>query len=302
MNIRIFFACLGASLLLAAAPQSPRLEPSSNWVLEYADDSCRLQRTFGEGDNRVVLLFESSAPRQMSMVAVGWPLRTDLSEIPVRFLPLQQLLLYTRPAKSAADGREPALVAPGVPFLPDDLREKLSTQARASRGARPPPVDLDDRAVRIAARSEFASSATGIEISPHRNRPVVLATGSLGEPIRMLDECARESLRDWGIDPDLEDRIARGLWAPDASRWLGPNDYPQRMVSEEKESEVKARLLVDASGRVSGCTGLSHFKDPEFNKVVCEKLRVRARFLPAELADGTKVPSYYVLRISFVLM
>jgi protein TonB len=62
---------------------------------------------------------------------------------------------------------------------------------------------------------------------------------------------------------------------------------------------VSVRLLVDASGKVTNCTSLSHFDAPEFNKVVCEKFKARARFEPAELADGTKVPSYYVNRVIF---
>jgi hypothetical protein len=240
----------------------------------------------------------------VSMVVVGWPLRTDLSEIPVRFLPNQHKPQITRPAKSAADGREPALVSDSVGFIPDDFVERWDRRAREAgtkRGMRPPPTDLNERAIYIASRQAFVSATTQIEISPHRNRPVVLATGSLRDPIRMLDECARESLRDWGVDPDLEDKIARPVWPPDQSRWLSTDDYPRGMLWAGKESQVRARLLVDATGRVTGCTGLSHFADPEFNTIVCERLTARARFLPAELADGTKVPSYFVAGIHFRL-
>ena len=50
---------------------------------------------------------------------------------------------------------------------------------------------------------------------------------------------------------------------------------------------------------MTSCTSLSHFKEPEFNKIVCDKFMARARFEPAELADGTKVPSYYVNKVVF---
>jgi TonB family protein len=130
-------------------------------------------------------------------------------------------------------------------------------------------------------------------------RAVILETGPLGEPIKMFDQCGRDSLRDWGVNPDLEDKIVKPVWAPHPDWWFGPEDYPSDMVRSGQESEVEVRLLVDASGRPTKCTSLSHFKQKEFDQVVCDKFMKRAHFEPAELADGTKVPSYYVQRVIF---
>jgi protein TonB len=115
----------------------------------------------------------------------------------------------------------------------------------------------------------------------------------------LFDQCDRDSLRDWGVDPDVDDKIAKPVWAPDPSRWFSTADYPADMVNRLKESEVRVRLLVDAAGRVTKCTSLSHFDEPQFNRIVCDKFIKRARFEPAELADGTKVPSYYINRVVF---
>lgn len=49
------------------------------------------------------------------------------------------------------------------------------------------------------------------------------------------------------------------------------------------------------------CTSLSHFEQPDFNNVVCDNFTRRAVFEPAELADGTKVPSYFTIRVVFKL-
>ena len=128
---------------------------------------------------------------------------------------------------------------------------------------------------------------------------MILETGSLGEAIRLFDKCSRDSLRDWGVDPDLEDKIVRPVWTPNIANWFSASDYPSEMVMQGVQSEVKFRLLVDASGRVTKCTSLTHFSQPEFAQVVCDRIMKRARFEPAELADGTKVPSYYVNRVVF---
>ena len=38
------------------------LEPSSNWELDYAPDSCALRRTFGEGDRQTQLEMRRFSP------------------------------------------------------------------------------------------------------------------------------------------------------------------------------------------------------------------------------------------------
>jgi len=285
-------------LLVAATPQPVRLQPSSPWVLDYAENSCRLSRAFGTGKDQTILQFESTAPGEMSMIAIGRPLQTGAEEIPGKFLPVQD-----DPFKGKAEiatNKRPGVLWAKVALLPAALiaRDKAEGELRkAHPGVRPPPIDLADKAEHRAARQAFAAAVTELEIDSRRNRPVILETGSLGEAIKSLGKCNRDSLRDWGIDPDVEDKIVRPVWAPDVVSWFTSDDYPASKLG--KESEVRVRLLVDAAGKVTKCTSLSHFDEPEFNQVTCEKFMKRARFRPAELADGTKVPSYYINRVVF---
>jgi len=284
-----------------AATQPVRLQPSSPWVVDYAENSCRLARTFGQGPDKTTLLLESEAPDEIDMVALGKPLNGFSEEVPAKFLPVQGNPMEGRAAQST-DKHQPAILWSRVFLLPDDVAEKLKKRAAARKlesGTRPPPLDPAERAWLKAKRQEFASKATELEIAARRNRPVILETGPLGEAIRMFDKCSRDSLRDWGVDPDLEDKIVRPVWAPDAAKWFSSNDYPGEMAVRGEESIVKVRLLVDASGKPTKCTSLSHFKEPSFNDVVCGKFMKRAHFAPAELADGTKVPSFYTNIIVF---
>ena len=290
------------ALLGAAPPQPVRLQPSSGWVLDYAADSCKLSRAFGTGDDQTILQFESTAPREMSIVALGRPLKTSQTSVPAKFLPVQEKAFKGEPHETVTD--KPIVLWSGVDLLPAAFieREKDKEEQRKSHpGVRPPPIDLRERAEERLAHQAFAAAVTGFEIDSRHSRPIILETGSLGAAIEMFDKCSRDSLRDWGVDPDLEDKIVRRAWAPDVSRWFSANDYPTSMQQQGKESEVRVRLLVDAAGRVSKCTSLSHYDEPSFNKVVCDKFIKRAKFEPAELADGTKVPSYYINRIVFRL-
>jgi hypothetical protein len=298
MRLTSIAVLLSFTPALIAAAQPIRLQPSSPWVVDYAENSCRLVRTFGTGDGKVIFGLESESPEQVDMLVVGGPLASYSDEVPARFLPFQNKPMEGEPENS---DRGPGVLWAHVRLLPDDLSDRLEQKGKVSSrpGVRPPPLDLAEEAQIKAERLKFASAATELEIDARRNRPVILETGSLGGPIKAFDKCSRDSLRDWGVDPDLEDRIVRRPWSPNVAKWFSPDDYPPNMVANGEESDVKVRLLVDASGNVTKCTSLSHFREPAFNKVVCDKFMKRAHFQPAELADGTKVPSFYTNHIRF---
>ena len=303
MRFLAIIACAAAVPFLAAASEPVRLQPSSQWIVDYADDSCRLIRTFGEGKSKTVLVFESEAPDEMDLLVVGRPLEDDgqSEKVPAQFLPVGGKPVEGKAAESTESGA-PAMLWSHLPLLPDILADALEKKAlalsRSSRsGKRPPATNLTEEKAIETAREQFVSKVNELELGSRR--PVILETGSLGDAMKEFHKCSHDSLRDWGVDPELEAKIARPVWARDPSSWFTTDDYPAEEARRGAESEVKVRLLVDATGRPTKCTSLSHFKEPQFNQVVCDKFMKRAHFEPAELADGTKVPSYYVNRVVF---
>jgi hypothetical protein len=302
MRITALIGAVAALPTLANGASPLHLAPSTPWVVDYAENSCRLIRHFGEGKDEVIFALESEAPGALDMLAVGKPMATILDEVPARLLPLQTKPLLGKPGASADKAVPIVLWSQKVRLLPDDVvaaDEAKDEQRKAHPEIRPPAESLAEQAQRKARRLAFAASSTAVEIDARSSRPIILDTGSFGEPIKMFDQCTRDSLRDWGVDPDVEDKIVRGVWAPNPSAWFSPSDFPRDMLVRGEESVVKVRVLVDATGRVTKCTSLSHFREPEFNKIACDKFTARAHFAPAELADGTKVPSYYVNKVVF---
>jgi TonB family protein len=128
---------------------------------------------------------------------------------------------------------------------------------------------------------------------------MVLKTGPLGKAIAMFDECERDLLKQWGVDPAIQDQIVKPVWSQSPLGWFTSDDYPSSALARNEESTVNVRLAVDSSGKVTKCASLSAYAAPDFNKVVCNVYLTRARFAPAELADGTKVASYYSQNITF---
>lgn len=294
----------GVAVIASLAGARPlRLAPSTPWVVDYAENSCRLIRHFGQGKDATIFALESEAPGAEDMLIAGKPMSTFKEQVAAKFSPLQAKPMLGLPAETT-DKRDPVVLWSAVWLLPDDVVAHLEKEAIArNRNAklRPPPISLAEQAARKAQRQAFAETTTAIEVDVRPDRRVILETGSLGEPIKMFDQCSRNSLRDWGVNPDVEDKIVRPVWAPAPWAWFKPSDYPNDMLMRGQQSVVKVRLLIDAAGRVTKCTSLSHFNAPQFDKLVCDNFIARAQFEPAELADGTKVPSYYVNKVIFMI-
>jgi len=294
-------ACAAMAPLCIAATQPVRLQPTSPWDVDYAENSCRLIRVFGEGKSETKLAFESAAPGEMDMLIFGRPLDTYQDRVNARFLPVGSESFEGRAAQTVGK-QMPAILWPNVPLLPAAAlaeQKRESDERKRNPTVRPPVVPLAQQAARRAMRQQFANNVTELEIATGRDRAVILETGSLGPAMAAFTQCGRDSLKDWGVDPDIEDKIVRPVWTTNPNGWLFANDYPRDMLTAGKESIVSVRLLIDATGKITKCTPLSHFTEQEFNQISCRNITARARFEPAELADGTKVPSYMTRRIVF---
>lgn len=296
-----FLIAAAAIPSLGSAATPLHLAPSSTWDVDYAENSCRLIRHFGTGNDETTFALESEAPGALDMIVIGKPVWTIDDLVGARFLPLRSRPILGTPGRSS-EKNLPIILFSNVQLLPDNVlaaNERDEAERRQHPELRPPATSVAELAEKNQQRQAFADNTQAIQIGPAHNRPVILDTGSLGAAIKAFDKCSRDSLRDWGVDPDLEDRIVRRAWAPHPESWFSAEDYPAEFVVLGQHSVVKVRLLVDATGRVTKCTSLSHFNEPKFNKIVCDKFMQRAHFQPAELSDGTKVPSYYINKVVF---
>lgn len=297
MRLKFLVACIAFCPMLVSASEPVRIQPSSKWVLDYADNSCRLIRLFGEGGNQTKLAFEGVAPNEITMLIVGGTLRSSIGqgEVKARFLPGTDEP-FTGIAGEADHGAKGAALWTSLPLDPtwkrDDRKFRFDATIRQN-------IDLVEHEAARAKRTALATSTTELSVAPSSGRAMVLETGSLGKPIAMFDECERDLLRQWGVDPDVQDKIFKPVWAPNVLSWFSANDYPTAELANSQSSVVNVRLAVDATGKVTKCVSLSAFNAPAFNKVVCNVYLARARFFPAELANGTKVPSYYSQHITF---
>lgn len=285
--------------IVIAAKDPVQLAPSAPWNLHYGDTSCQLIRTFGEADKATTLVLERVAPRSnLTMLIFGGSLRSKTGESDARaiFIPLTgNVLNGGHVAETVSSKKQTAILWSRVSFRRST--DPLKAPKEGERADR----DLAQEAADRAEESASAAVITALKIREASRHEIVLQTGPLARPIAMMRDCANEQLQQWGVDPAVEDKIIR-LPAPTQTivNLFSSSDYPKGALREGSESMIQARLNIGADGAVTKCTGLSRFKAPAFDALVCRKLN-SVRFKAAELGNGTKVPSYYLVTIRFVI-
>lgn len=271
MRFRLILAFVSVAPLLIGASTPVELQPSSQWAVDYGENSCRLIRLFGEGAQETKLVFESVGPGDLTMLVIGRPLYTARLEpgVAVRFVPAQ----------------------------PNEFKGIAAVGARGSS----PAAFWSNLGYRNTVDPDAMARSNAIQVNVEGANSVVLATGDLTPAMRALDTCTQDLIASSGIDPAVDAKITKPAAAPKLVDLLTGEVILTGNQQRQRISEASFRLLVDATGHVTKCVSVSRFQAPEFNVSLCNAVEKGPPVEPAELADGTKVSSYVVEHIDFEL-
>jgi len=275
------------------APQAVRLAPSSKWHVNFAVDSCRLARLFGDGEQKTLFYIERYEPGDaFSMVLAGKPFRRPRyrEKIAIRFGDgiSEDERAYTI---GEVGEYQPAIIFSGLRL---DLKPLPEDDDNDNGDAEMPDVFGQE----IPESVETAIQT--IEIRHKNGAPVILETGSLGDPMKVLRSCTDDMLKHWGINLDKHRAIAK-LPKPKSSpgRWLTYRDYPTDLLRKGYQGYVQVRLSVDANGKPTNCHIQQSTRPEGFDAAVCRGLMRKARFEPAVTQSGEAIASYWRTAVRF---
>ena len=276
-------------MLSGAAPPKPLVElaPSGPWNLHYENESCKLRRSFGEGDGRVSIEMTRFGPGDSF-----------------------QLILYGKPIKSLIN-RGKYKVAFGA-FSPHD--SKYATKAFDGNhidvtilglpglAPRANPIRPEQLNKNIPFRSSITpaqeAAVTKLAITSQGQGNFLLNTGSLGPPFASWRTCISDLVRSWGVDPTAQfSSMATPLTSP--ATWLSSFDYPTSALRENKEGLVYFRLSIDPNGKITQCSVQRAINQSEFARITCDLISKRGRFTPARDLAGTPVPGFFISSVRF---
>lgn len=287
----IMLSAAFASAQVAAA-EPPVLEPSSKWVLDYADGYCRIVRQFGGPGRETIFYLEQYEPGDTYTVQIAGPdfATEKLRQPSFRFGPggasVPTDLLIGASLGEFGSGA----MANSVALLPKPERDR-NTLSDKDRGKVEPP--MDPAAAKPIAWFEMLEKERVIGR---------LALGSMHDPVKALNACTEDLLTHWGIDVAAHKGRSRGVAVKgNVQNWIGPSDYPAELMRARTQGLVNFRLDVDERGRVTQCSIQQSTRPAQFDRVVCSKIARNARFEPALDSAGKPMKSFWRSTVRFEL-
>lgn len=269
INILAAAACCMISVgVHATTPPPPvaALTPSSPWNVDYAEDECRLLRTFGTGDDQIILRIARSASEDdFDLVIAG----ANLPQLPYRV--------------TLNVGLEPSALVFESPGYSTDVPNSPMRFLRS----------LD------VGGGIFAGlpSARVMRVSAGRYQ-LRLAVGDMAGALRALDVCRDDLLTGWGVDLTAARSLSSGpTEAGDPSAWVTADDYPPASIRNNETGLVTVVLAISAEGSVANCQVASSSGFRALDETACRVLSERGRYDPAISSGGVAVASQMVQRI-----
>lgn len=272
------------------------LEPSSHWHLDYGDDSCRLSRTFGEGESKMAFYIERYEPGDaFFMVVAGKPLgRREHRSTDFAFGPGGATREDEQTNGDLGDFG-PAVMVNSATLLP--LADVRSDAGRKYDPAAAAYTDVFGQ--RLTPAQE--AGITWLAIDPRGGKEVRLMLGPMDKPLAEMRKCTDELLTHWGLDlGELRGMTRAPAPLSNPGRWLVPGDYPSNALFRGQEGLVQFRLIVGIDGKPESCHIQRSTRPAEFDRAVCRGLMKRAKFDPALGADGKPIKSYWRNTVRFV--
>lgn len=280
---------LAATSVSAQAQSSAplQLRPTDSWTADFADESCALRRSFSDGTTTVVFELGQYAPGSWLQVAVASATLDPRRRAPhTGFLPGDGAIeaKFYRPFTS--EGGLTGFAVDDTMLVGDDLE-----RARAD----------EDFIWPADARDKREQAITGYSVSQAFRDDLVLLTGPLHEPMKVMRTCLDDLLTRWGLDAAAHRTLSRRAGVDFDTAWFRRMAQMQGTLLDNRAGTVLARLLVDEAGKVTGCRLLNLPPDTDDAIEFCGEMEQRAQLRPALDSGGRPIKSFYIWQITRVV-
>ncbi len=254
------------AVALSASPvgaQEPVLiaTPSSDWLLEYAEQDCIARRDFASDQGAIFLRFEKASLGAHSKIVL---LSTDVGEgsgdvtlsLTGEGEPIRLPHVGTMRLRRSFNG---ALLY--VELQPDDWGE--------------------------------ARKLNGVMVTNAFESPVMLQTGDLGPLLDALDTCVDDLLSGWGLDVELARTSVEYAQRNNFQIWANKiiEDAPRRALPRSGRVTISVRVVIGSDGKPTGCVQNASERYADLSHYTCEAVMELAEYQPARDSAGNGVPS-----------
>ena len=267
-----------------AAEEPVTIAPSTKWQLDYAEDSCALQRLFGQEGKRVFFELRQFAPDGSSQLVVTTPDIKYLNEEPELFF--------------APDGTPMDLASAMGVEMGEFGKGFLST---TSMREKPDDAEIAGTWIDPSAVAGREAATTGYRVEKAFKEPFILQTGSMAKPMEAMRACIDELVGHWGLDAGAQRNLLRKASPNNLAETVKEvqSNYPEKALRGGLQGVLRLRVTVDESGRGTDCKAQLAIADEVFQKTACDIFMKKTEFNPALTRDGKPVASYWVASVIF---
>ncbi len=284
----------------AAAQDALVLEPSSDWSLDYAEDSCALRRTFGRGESQTWLEITQLTPGvtyRITVASSGLPMSRRRAPA-VRFLPEDTESVYDLAAYGDyGEGFE------GVAFYATIFPSAPEGVAEAQSNPKDQALDSSRAISKDKALVASQASTTAIEVRRAFDPPIVLRTGSLLRPLEAMHGCMDDLVSQWEITAgegmsNSQPPVPRNMLS-----WAKPimNFYPRGLVQFDGPSRILVRVIVGPDGKPEKCRVIEPVVNDDYQERTCGVVLSRGEYEPARDSNGNPVRGLLVQSIVYAM-
>lgn len=260
--MRRLLACCCLALFAYPPVSAKPIEPSSKWIVDFGDNRCVAQRTYGEAAKPVYLLLKASAigeGLQLS-VAVKGPNGYGVQE----------------KAKLTLGGGEPLEL----------WQLRYGIDKRQVRTVNLAKADVE----RLARATELRWDTANLDYS--------LPLGPMKNLVKVMEECRAGLGEYWNATPE---KVATLKQEPRTERPIvklfKSDDYPSQAVFAGQSGTAKVIALVDEQGKLVDCMIVETSGIAVLDVQTCLIMHQRGKFLPAIGADGKPTKGVIAQRI-----
>jgi TonB family protein len=269
------YSAMGSSFALAvmsaalafqsASPALPvLLKPAGPWNVDYAENMCSLQRSFGGSSERIMLGFRPGIlSDQMRMVIVrsANEKKTTRGDAQISF-----------------DGGAPVTARFAEGFV-------------ESKKVRATLIDLQDR--------DLAPLATARQMRIQAGKlDLIIAPNAVAAAMKALEACEKDLLVSWGMTSEEVATMATLAQHPTGVVSLfSTDDYPSSAVSKKEQGTAGVRFWIGPDGRASDCQVVESSGSQTLDDQTCSIMEKRARYSPARNNKGEVIRSIGFQRI-----
>ena len=276
--------CLAIAALSATPAASEPKQPTSKWVVNFADAQCVATRNYGSEEQPLYLVLKAPPIGEVLQIGVVWK----------------------GASRSAIQTGGEVVFDNGEPIVTHLIEFGQKSLGQRALLANLPTVTLTPMrsatSLRIRSRSTPPDPKLGTRLSSGGSTvDQTFALTQMSSLLKMLDTCTADLRKVWHVYDSNSPGPLKQPPSGDVKNLFRAEDYPGIALVNEQMGAVSLVLLIDERGRVADCTVTQTSGVAALDMQSCALIKERGRFAPAVGQDDKPAKSSWLQRINWRL-